>query len=170
MEYTGPPQIFFTVLYTLIALALVAIPIRRGELARAQQNQKLARARTRRAYQCFPVGLLTAIVSVGLLAIAGRPFDEQQGYGMMMGMLGGVPAAIALVIGLFHALMVWRVALIRVLLVSTAVVLGLFFANEIFSTNFPPDPWGDVIAVSYALLVIVVSARGLLDLRRTANA
>lgn len=170
MDYTGPPPVLFTALYILIALAFVAIAFWRGERARSQQAQELTRARTKRAYRSFlALGVFLVIIAAGLLGTAGRPFHEQQGYGMMLGLFAGVPAAIALVIGMFHALMVWRVTLIKLLLLPTMIVLVLFFTNELRSTDFPASPWGEVIAACYVLLVIVVSVRGLLGLRTTAK-
>jgi hypothetical protein len=170
MDYAGPPQNFFTALYILVPLAMVALALYRGERARSQQAEERTRVWTRRAYRCFlTLGVLGILMAAVFLGIAKLSSTEQQGWGMCAGLFGGVPAAIAFLVGTFHALMVWRATLIRVLLLATVIVLSCFFADEIHSTPLLVAPWDNVVVIAYCLLVIAVSARGIRGLRTSAT-
>lgn len=166
MDYTGPPQILLTALYIFIVLAIAAIALWRGERARSQHAKELTRIWTRRAYRCFlTLGVLGAFIAAILIGTTRLSFAEQQGWGMFAGFVGGVPAAIALLVGTFHALMVWRARLIRLLLLATVAFLSIFFTANVLSTPILVAPWDSIVATGYCLFVIGVSVRGLIGLR-----
>ena len=163
MESTGSPGSLVIALGILVAIAVAIIALWRGERARPQPSEGVTRARTRRAYRCF-LAWGTFVIVFGALALLTAPlaFGERQAAVTLVGIFAGVPAAIALLVGLFHALMVWRVALIRLLLLVTVVLLPVVF------TDLFREPWSSMIAVGYGLIVIGASVRGLLMLRTNA--
>jgi hypothetical protein len=70
-----------------------------------------------------------------------------------------VPASIVILIGLFHALMVWRVPRVRFLLIATILL-------PVIVTDLFGEPWTSVIAATYGLVVIFTALQGLASLRR----
>ena len=124
-------------------------------------HAELTRARTTRAYWCFLVwgAFLIVFVAVALFT-AGLPFGERQAAVTLVGIFGGFPAAIVALLGLFNALMVWRVPLIRLLLLVTVILSPAVFSD------FFREPWTSLIALAYGLIVMGVSVRGLYALRQ----
>lgn len=53
------------------------------------------------AYICFLIwGIFVAILEALEYGTIGRPLYERQGWGMGIGILGGIPAVIALIVGI----------------------------------------------------------------------
>src|SRR5947199_303002 len=98
------------ILVVLVAPLILVLAVYRGEQARRDQAEEIMRTRTRRAYWCFLVwaAFLIIFVAVAFLT-AGLPSGERQAAVSLVGIFGGPPAAVVALIGLFHALMVWRV-------------------------------------------------------------
>ena len=125
-------------------------------------DAEITRARTTRAYWCFLVwgAFLIIFVVVGLFT-AGLPFGERQAAVTIVGIFGGFPAVVVALVGLFHALMVWRVPLIRLLLLASVILFPVIF-SDVFR-----EPWTSLTALAYGLMVAGVSVRGLFGLRTT---
>ncbi len=72
----------------------------------------------------------------------------ETGLGIRVGFLGGLPAVIALALGIFHAAMGWRSRLTGLLLLATGAFLNLFVSDEIFGPFFFVVPQGGVIGIA----------------------
>jgi magnesium-transporting ATPase (P-type) len=153
MEFTGPPPMLVTSIYLLIALAIIVFALWRGEQAWRQRAEELTQARTRRAYLCFLAwGAFVSLAAA--VAIVSEPYLE------LVGFLGALPVGIVAAVGLFHALMLWRVRLIQALLIVTILVIAV--------VGSLPDRWAAVIAAGYGLGIILITVQGLRSLHRGA--
>ena len=125
MESTSGPEWLAAAIGIVVVLAAVAFALWRGEQARARGAEPLTRSRTTRAYVCFLASgaAMVALVPLGYF-IQSLPAQSQQGASAALGFFGGVPTAIVFLAAIFHALMVWRVALIRILLLAS-LTLGV---------------------------------------------
>jgi len=151
----------------LIPAAIVAFALWRGAKARARGADECIRAWTKRACWCFLVWGAFLILCVPILyRIERLPVDQQQGGAALFGLLAGVPVGIVFVVGVFHAVMVWRGRLIRLLLIPTAVAAGFFFLDEYRTEPLVAAPWDSVAGGVYALIMLVASICGLRQLGR----
>jgi len=126
----------------------------------SQKSEALTRRRARSVYTCFLICGVFALVFVGVVALA-------PDYAELLGLWVAPWAAVAGLVGLFNALMTWRVPRVRTLLLLTLfVVVSSVF---IFATlDVVPHSWvtgmnilGGVMFVGSGLYAIVVSLRGL---------
>ena len=146
----------------LIPLAIVVFAFWRGARARAGGAGERILAWTKRAYWCFLVWGVFLILCVPVLhRIERLPADQREGGAALFGFLAGVPAGIVLLVGVFHAVMVWRGRWIRLLLCPTAVAAGFFFLDEYRTDPLVAAPWDSVAGGVYALVVLVASICGL---------
>ena len=141
------------VVVLLILPGLCALAVYRGERARRDREDVLTSSRTRRTYFCF-VAWGVFVLLGATVALVSEPYLE------VVGILGAIPIGIVTAVGLFHALMVWRVGTIQILLLAT-IVLGALVAGVSL-----PDMWVAVIGALYGFGVIVIASQGLHRLNR----
>lgn len=169
MEQSGSFAIPLGPIVLAIAAVILGFAAYRGERARGRELDRITQKRTTRAYWCFLVwGSFAICLGLTELGTAAEPLHVKQGWGMLVGLVGGIPAVIALLVGLFHAAMVWRQKLIKLLLLATAGFAALFASDLLLDTAFFTVPQGDIISIGYGLMAIVISVRGLAGLRRSS--
>lgn len=145
----GPfPNPVVAALVLLVLPALVVLAIYRGERARREGADALVRARTGRTYLFFAcVGAFVLLAAT--VAIISEPAVAA------VGMLGGPPIAIVAVVGFFHALMVWRVRLVQILVLSILILpLALVPLDSV------PFLLVKIVAAAYGLGVVIATVRG----------
>ena len=167
MESSGSRVFLAVALEILIPLVIVGIAVYRGRLAPRSQALEPTRTRARRAYLCILVwGIFIVVVSLMVPLFSKSSVAVQQGMGMLAGFLLGVPVTIVFLVGLFHALMVWHLPMIKLLLLLTVAFFALFFIGESLPTPDVTGPWDVLIGVVFGLSFAAIAARGLLGLRQ----
>lgn len=137
-----------------IALAVLGVAVYRGEKAYREGAEATIRNRTRVVRTCFGIwGCFFALFLLVELATSSMEFAEQQGLAMLAGLLV-LPAAVVMLVGLFHAAMVWRDRSALALVVASAVCLPFIFSG------FFREPWTSLIAAGYAIFLISAWWRG----------
>src|SRR5262245_26589968 len=102
-------------IFVLALIGVVAFALWQGRVAWNEKDEERTRKRARRTYLCFLVCGVFLLVSMVVLSLAPDYFE-------ILGIFVAPFVAIVGLVGLFQALMVWRVARVRSLLVLTLLV------------------------------------------------